>query len=75
MEEMGFDLLRILGCYFLFNEGESSWRGVGVIGKRLLLFCKFPDSVYLDGGFLCSQRSACAPLFVHSLCILSLMEY
>jgi hypothetical protein len=29
MEEMGFDLLRIFGCYFLFNEGERSWRGVG----------------------------------------------
>jgi hypothetical protein len=27
MEEMGFDLLRIFGCYFLFKEGESSWRG------------------------------------------------
>jgi hypothetical protein len=48
---------------------------VGVIGKRLLLFCKLSDSVYLDGGFLCSQRSTCAPFFVHFLCLLALMEY
>jgi hypothetical protein len=26
MEEMGFDLLRLFGCYFLFNEGDISWR-------------------------------------------------
>jgi hypothetical protein len=26
MEEMGFDLLRLFGCYFLFKEGESSCR-------------------------------------------------
>jgi hypothetical protein len=26
MEEMGFDLLRLFGCYFLFKEGEISWR-------------------------------------------------
>jgi hypothetical protein len=29
MEEMGFDLISIFGCYFLFNEGDISWRGVG----------------------------------------------
>jgi hypothetical protein len=26
MEEMGFDLLRLFGCYFLFKEGDISWR-------------------------------------------------
>jgi hypothetical protein len=30
MEEMGFDLLRLFGCYFLFKEGEISWRRVGL---------------------------------------------
>jgi hypothetical protein len=25
MEEMGFDLLRLFGCYFLFKEGDISW--------------------------------------------------
>jgi hypothetical protein len=34
MEEMGFDLLRLFGCYFLFKEGEISWRGVGFMSKR-----------------------------------------
>jgi hypothetical protein len=34
MEEMGFDLLRIFGCYFLFNIGESSWRGVGFMSQE-----------------------------------------
>jgi hypothetical protein len=26
MEDMGFDLLRIFGCYFIFKEGAISWR-------------------------------------------------
>jgi hypothetical protein len=34
MEEMGFDLLRIFGCYFLFKEGEISWRGVGFMSQE-----------------------------------------
>jgi hypothetical protein len=34
MEEMGFDLLRIFGCYFLFKEGERSWRGVGFMSQE-----------------------------------------
>jgi hypothetical protein len=27
MEEMGFNLLRLFLCYFIFKEGEISWRG------------------------------------------------
>jgi hypothetical protein len=34
MEEMGFDLLRLFGCYFLFKEGDISWRRVGFMSKR-----------------------------------------
>ena len=26
MEEMGFDLVGLFGCYFLFKEGDISWR-------------------------------------------------
>jgi hypothetical protein len=26
MEEMGFDILRLFGFYFLFKEGDISWR-------------------------------------------------
>jgi hypothetical protein len=26
MEEMGFNLLSLFGCYFLFKEGDISWR-------------------------------------------------
>jgi hypothetical protein len=72
---LGFDLLRVERYHLLYMEVDFEKEGVGVIRKILLLFCKFSDFVYLDGGFLCSQRSACAPLFVHSLCLLSLMEY
>jgi hypothetical protein len=36
MKEMGFDLLRIFGCYFLFNEGEISWRRVGFMSQERL---------------------------------------
>jgi hypothetical protein len=25
MEEMGFDLVGLFGCYFLFKEGDISW--------------------------------------------------
>jgi hypothetical protein len=35
MEEMGFDLLRLFGCYFLFKEGDISWRGGGMSQERL----------------------------------------
>jgi hypothetical protein len=61
--------------HLLYMEVDFEKEMVGVTGKTLLLFCKFSDSVSLDGGFLCSQRSACAPLFFHSLFLLSLMEY
>jgi hypothetical protein len=29
MEEMGFDLLRLFGCYFLFKEGDLLEKRVG----------------------------------------------
>jgi hypothetical protein len=25
MEEMGLDLLRLFGCYFLFKDGDITW--------------------------------------------------
>jgi hypothetical protein len=34
MEEMGFDLLILFGCYFLFKKGDISWRWVGFMSKR-----------------------------------------
>jgi hypothetical protein len=36
MEDMGFDLLRIYGFYFLFKEGEISWRRVGFMSQERL---------------------------------------
>ena len=59
----------------LYMEGNFDKERVGVMGKTLILFCKLSNFVYLDGGFLCSQRSACAHFFVHFLCLLALMEY
>jgi hypothetical protein len=35
MEEMRFDLLRLFGCYFLFKEGDISWRGGFMIQERV----------------------------------------
>jgi hypothetical protein len=35
MEEMGFDLLRLFECYFLFKEGEISWRRGFMSQERL----------------------------------------
>ena len=34
MEEVGFDLLRLFGCYFIFKEGEISCIWVGFMSKR-----------------------------------------
>ena len=72
---LGFDLLRVYRDDSLYMEVDFDKERVGVIGKRLLVFCKLSDSIYLDGGFLCSKRFVFAPLFFHSLCILYLMEY
>jgi hypothetical protein len=72
---LGFYLLRVERDHLLYMEVDFEKETVGVIGKRLLLFCKFSDSVYLDGGFFRGQISSCAPLFVHSLFLLALMEY
>jgi hypothetical protein len=36
MEKMGFNLLRIFGCYFLFKKGEISRRRVGFMGQERL---------------------------------------
>jgi hypothetical protein len=35
MAEMGFNLLMLFGCYFLFKEGEISWIRVGMSQERL----------------------------------------
>jgi hypothetical protein len=35
MEEMGFNLLRLFGCYFLFKEGDISWSGGWMSQERL----------------------------------------
>jgi len=75
MHLLGFKILRVDRDNSLYMEVDFDKEGVWVIGKRLLLFYKLSDSIYLDGGFLCSQRSACAPLFFHFFCLLSLMEY
>jgi hypothetical protein len=46
MKEMGFDLLRIFGCYFLFKRGGSSWRRVGfMIQERRELEEQFSCSI------------------------------
>jgi hypothetical protein len=71
---LGFDLLRVARYVSLYMEGYFDKERVGVIGKRLLLFCKLSNSIYLDGGFLCSQTSTCAPFFFHFLCIIYLTE-
>jgi hypothetical protein len=34
MEEMGFDLLRLFGCYFLFKEGDLLEKGVGFMSQE-----------------------------------------
>jgi hypothetical protein len=34
MEGMGFDLLRLFGCYFLLKEGDISWIKEGFMSKR-----------------------------------------
>jgi hypothetical protein len=35
IKEMGCDLLRIFGCYFIFNEGGISWRK-GIMTREML---------------------------------------
>jgi hypothetical protein len=36
MEEMGFDLLRLFGCYFLFKEGYLLEKEVGFMSQERL---------------------------------------
>jgi hypothetical protein len=48
----------------LYIGKRYHFRMVWVIGKRLLLFCRLSNYVYMDGVFLCSQISACVPLIV-----------
>jgi hypothetical protein len=49
MEEMGFDLLRLFGCYFLFKEGDISWRRGFMSQERLerVVAGSFPVCVHL----------------------------
>jgi len=45
MEEMGFDLLRLFGCYFLFKEGDILENEVGFM---------IQERRELDEQFICS---------------------
>jgi hypothetical protein len=45
MKEMGFDLLRLFGCYFLFKEGDLLRKRVGFM---------IQEGRELEEQFICS---------------------